>query len=374
MAPTKWESLVGFWWSNSLRHALKRSQRSLVQGALSKRRWLGQIQAGSTKMFIPGAGWTTNVHTFIERHVNLIFRSTGELSWIVAYPVIYLHLIFQTSFSTNRTSCHWNRADAPEAWPNIQWGGACPRSTRQVLTAGWHIARTHLQFLYNFCPRDVYQFARGTSHTVTDGLVSLQYQRCLKDVFLSLWEKASVPYQTVKWYARRWDGPFFYPVVCSKGTGKTKTITSLILACAANGSLAWLGFWAMEWAYVTQSQPSPITFQGQRVLTCGPTNVAALEIAQRTWQMVLSAGLASCILPLRQMANDGEVLPINRYSFLSKNYSTTLFALEVLAGLSALRAIHLVCAQSGAKWSCSPERSQGPDLHRGQRGLGRCQS
>ncbi|CAL1154416.1 unnamed protein product [Cladocopium goreaui] len=43
------------------------------------------------------------------------------------------------------------------------------------------------------------------------------------------------------------------------GTGKTKTIASLILACAANR---------------------------QRVLTCGPTNVAAMETAMRTEQMV----------------------------------------------------------------------------------------
>jgi len=42
------------------------------------------------------------------------------------------------------------------------------------------------------------------------------------------------------------------------GTGKTKTITSLIFACAANGA---------------------------RVLTCGPTNVAACEIAKRAWEM-----------------------------------------------------------------------------------------
>eukprot|EP00435_Cladocopium_sp_Y103_P031084 s577_g7.t2 len=47
------------------------------------------------------------------------------------------------------------------------------------------------------------------------------------------------------------------------GTGKTKTIASLIMACAANR---------------------------QRVLTCGPTNVAAMETAVRTEQMVQSRG------------------------------------------------------------------------------------
>ena len=48
------------------------------------------------------------------------------------------------------------------------------------------------------------------------------------------------------------------------GTGKTKTIASLILACG---------------------------LKGQRVLTCGPTNVAALETAQRTWQLIQQGAL-----------------------------------------------------------------------------------
>ncbi|CAJ1365735.1 unnamed protein product [Effrenium voratum] len=57
------------------------------------------------------------------------------------------------------------------------------------------------------------------------------------------------------------------------GTGKTKTIASLVVACAANSA---------------------------RVLTCGPTNVAAMEIAKRTWDMV-EQRRAGCTLRMAQI-------------------------------------------------------------------------